>query len=53
MAMTESDLNLYLLMLQRTAIKSEISHKYKGGTDMRQKLEQFAIKAINKYHNEQ
>jgi hypothetical protein len=50
--MTEQDLDLYLLMIQRRTIKSKVDARYHGGSDMRNTLEQYALKAINKHHNE-
>lgn len=50
--MTKNDLDVYLLMIERRTVISKVDAKYHGGSDMSKQLEEMAILAINKYHNE-
>lgn len=49
--MQQSDLNLYLRMIDKKKTDNEVDVKYQGATDMSKKLDSMAVEAMAKYHD--
>ena len=49
--MTLQDLHMYLSVIDSKKSKNRVDVAYQGAPDMSKKLDRWAIKAMNQYHN--